>query len=602
MTRTIPYCLALLLALAPTSGAFAAAFIRLDDYDSQHLLATGFELPRKAQIAVDAVGVRERWGNDFMAYAWILDSKTRKVVWSQEDARSSREGSQRYARRTHDTVDLEAGRYEMYAWAGLNQQDGKWSWNTGHGGVHVVTLRDLGNLADLADWHDGDDHSRRYEAAVRDCFIELSASNLSQADVKTFEPKGEFPGAVYHANRLGNGAYLQTALQIDKPMDLRFYGVCEWPRDWDEPADGAFLFNADTFERVWEPSRRKSDFAGGAEKNRSIDEEVHLDAGRYVLCVGTDDSHSYDEFNAAPPGDPQAWGLAVFPGKNFEAAAFHTDDKWSRGEPVVDLTRARDNDVLERTFKVDKEGDVLVYALGEWDDSNDDFADRGWITRTGSRDVVWEMTGRDTRQAGGAQKNRQFQGLVHLPAGDYVAHYETDDSHSYERWNSGAPWDRDAWGLALYPGRGMTAKNFQAGSLVRGDDGDPSARNEKPADALVSITRVRDGEHERDTFTLAQQGRVHVYAVGEGVDGDMADYAWIEAKKSGDVVWEMTWRNTKYAGGARKNRQFDGNVLLDAGTYEVHYVTDGSHSYGDWNDRRPNDPGAWGVTVTKSKN
>lgn len=598
MTRTLPHCLALLLALAPTSGAFAEAFLRLDDYDSQHLLAAGFELPRKTKVEIDALGVRERWGNDFVAYAWILDSKTRKVVWSQEDARSERDRGRRYTRRSHDTVDLEAGRYELYAWAGWGWQNGSWSWNDHKGQVKVVKLGDLRDLVDLADWHDGDSRDRRFNAAVRDCYVELAATGLAKTDVKAFEPQGDFAGAVYRANRLGNSEYLQTALQLDKAMDLRLYGVVEWPREWDEPADGAYLMNADTFARVWEPSRRKSDYAGGAEKNRTVDEEVHLEAGRYVLCVGTDDSHSYDEFNAAPPGDPQAWGLTVFPGKAFEAAAFHATEKWSRGEPAVDLTRARDNDFLERRFKLDREGDVLVYALGEWDDNDGEFADRGWISRAGSRDVVWEMNDRDMHQAGGAEKNRMFEGLVHLPAGEYVAHYETDGSHSYRRWNSAAPWDPEAWGLALYPGRGLTSKNIQVSDLVRGDD-EVASSGGKPADALVAITRVRDREHERDTFTLDKQTRVHIYALGEGVDRSMADYGWIEDKKSGDVVWEMTWRNTRPAGGAAKNREFNGDVLLDAGTYEVHYVTDGSHSFGDWNDRRPPDPGAWGITVTR---
>jgi len=66
-------------------------------------------------------------------------------------------------------------------------------------------------------------------------------------------------------------------------------------------------------------------------------------------------------------------------------------------------------------------------------------------------------------------------------------------------------------------------------------------------------------------------------------------------------VWEMTMRNTHHAGGARKNRVFDGEVKLDTGRYVVHYQTDGSHAYGDWNDRRPPDPHGWGITVTMAK-
>ena len=41
------------------------------------------------------------------------------------------------------------------------------------------------------------------------------------------------------------------------------------------------------------------------------------------------------------------------------------------------------------------------------------------------------MTYRATEPAGGAPKNRRFDGVVTLPAGEYVLRYETDDSHSF---------------------------------------------------------------------------------------------------------------------------------------------------------------------------
>jgi hypothetical protein len=81
----------------------------------------------------------------------------------------------------------------------------------------------------------------------------------------------------------------------------------------------------------------------------------------------------------------------------------------------------------------------------------------------------------------------------------------------------------------------------------------------------------------------------------------MYDYGWIENAKTKKVVWEMTYRKTDPAGGARKNRMFDDTIMLDKGEYIVYFVTDGSHSFKDWNAARPRDPSHWGITIREVK-
>ena len=71
--------------------------------------------------------------------------------------------------------------------------------------------------------------------------------------------------------------------------------------------------------------------------------------------------------------------------------------------------------------------------------------------------------------------------------------------------------------------------------------------------------------------------------------------------KNGDVVWEMTYRTTTHAGGSKKNRVFDKTVYLEKGEYEVHYQTDDSHAFNDWNDDAPDDRTHWGVTIYKEQ-
>jgi hypothetical protein len=41
------------------------------------------------------------------------------------------------------------------------------------------------------------------------------------------------------------------------------------------------------------------------------------------------------------------------------------------------------------------------------------------------------------------------------------------------------------------------------------------------------------------------------------------------------------------------------DLTLEPGTYELHYRTDGSHSFNDWNDTPPDDRIHWGITIYK---
>jgi len=59
----------------------------------------------------------------------------------------------------------------------------------------------------------------------------------------------------------------------------------------------------------------------------------------------------------------------------------------------------------------------------------------------------------------------------------------------------------------------------------------------------------------------------------------------------------MTFGMTERAGGARKNRLVNASVYLERGDYELHYRTDDSHAFNDWNDDPPEDRAHWGITI-----
>jgi len=88
-------------------------------------------------------------------------------------------------------------------------------------------------------------------------------------------------------------------------------------------------------------------------------------------------------------------------------------------------------------------------------------------------------------------------------------------------------------------------------------------------------------------FDITEPVRVLLIAVGEGVDGRMIDYGWLENEDTGKTVWEMTYRQTEPAGGARKNRQVRTTISLPKGAYALHFETDGSHAFGTGTTTRP---------------
>jgi hypothetical protein len=118
---------------------------------------------------------------------------------------------------------------------------------------------------------------------------------------------------------------------------------------------------------------------------------------------------------------------------------------------------------------------------------------------------------------------------------------------------------------------------------------------------VAEAVRVRDSDDVRRRFTLDRETTLRVYALGEATGGDMHDYGWIEDARTGRRVWEMTYRTTEHAGGAAKNRKFDGSIHLPAGEYLLVYRTDGSHAFGEWNADPPDDPEAWGIAVRRQR-
>jgi hypothetical protein len=572
----------------------------IDSFHQGELFCRAFRVTKQTSIDIHAVGALSAFSRDQMAaYSWIIRSGSLKPVWEMTIDNTERYKRDKYLREYQSTQELEPGDYEVYFYAGSPSQMSGFSFDLGDLGKALDKLKvKLGSRKDKTETPgkiiiNGEEYDLGNGSDVRDNIIsDYSLEVTSDAkDISRIECAYSSDRVIAEILQPENDLYASKGFSLAKPMLVEVTAMGENAGMANDFADYGWLVNAETRERVWSMAEAVSDPAGGAEKNKLVVDRLDLPKGDYLLYYVTDDSHTYDDWNAAPPYNPLAYGIRInAPRKDDLKYVKPYQDTYSQAA-LIAIVRAG-NDFFETIpFHVAEDCDVRVYAIGEYGEGSETFADYGWIERVGDTDLYWEMTERNTHHAGGASKNRAFDDIVHLTAGDYVLGYVTDDSHAYGDWNSGPPYDQKNYGISIY----ATGKSF-----------DPTIIKQLPAETasgnvLAKITYVGDDADESQVFVLDKPTRVHVVCLGEGVGSDMADYGWIENAADDDIVWEMTYRRSKWAGGADKNRLVDTYVMLDAGKYRARFVSDDSHSFGNWNAGPPNNPQRWGITITKGE-
>ena len=585
--RIISLILSLLLTLLFSfvlSEADEAPIVSWNDFGAGELRSERFQLTQPVSVSIQGMGIKPDYDKDdwddwdghqdyALAYGWILDLETRKPVWSM--ARELKPGKfwgKKGTARVEAKVNLPAGKYALYYYCGIGKDqyyyfnfDGK------DGGFFDGLKRFFGST----DKHYSDKDRRKLfftVAAEKNLFRPLAVDPLEARTVLSItQPR--------------NSSFKSLNFKLSEPATLTVYCLGENPKSFDQSADGGYIQDMRTRRKVWELTHSNTDHAGGAEKNRKFFGKVSLPAGDYQLAYFTDDSHTFGRWNGPPPYDPEFWGISLIAESGQKKIVPVEPAK----EPVVvQFLRVRDNELLSTGFALDKPLDLRIYCIGEYSEGDHSFVDYGYIEDAAAGQRIWEMTRANTEQAGGADKNRVYDGVVHFPRGKYLVRYVTDDSHSFGDWNSTAPYDQDRWGIVVagIPG------SFDP-KAVR-----PYNEEIESKEVLVKMVGIRDDDEREQRFRLTKTTALHVYAIGEGSKDEMYDYAWIENNQTGRTVWEMTWRNTLPAGGASKNRLFDDIVLLPPGSYTVRYITDGSHSAGDCNAAPPKDPFNWGVIIS----
>jgi hypothetical protein len=583
LLRSLLAILPLLLLRTACPALGGDSTIEIKNVPAGELKSAFFTVGRDLAVQIEAVGAQWETGDHMFVYPWIIDAHKRTLVWSMDEEFTARVKGSQWLRSYTDRVNLTPGTYELWFYAGRP--------GFLEGGADFEHLSDM--LKALGRWledHRKDLNDNRTSIALAEkCFVRVTGD--AGALTRTDNPS--LPEPVIKLVHPGDDAYLSKGFSLARDADLQVYSVGEYSEGAESMVDWGWIIDAGTRERVWEMSDKNTDWAGGAEKNHRFRDRVHFPAGNYIAYFVTDDSHSPNGWNADPPYDPDGWGLQIFPVQTADRSLIRSFKESPTTAAIVRLAGIGDNELKSAAFRAAKPVRLRIYAIGEYDRFGDRMADYAWIVRAGRTEKVWSMTGTNARPAGGAEKNRLFDGVVPFSPGDYIVYYASDGSHSYAGgWNSSPPYDQKSYGVTIYP----------ADSASDASEITPISQGDIPRPSLLAeITAVRSDEDVTKSFSLTSPTRVQIHAVGEGTRGGMTDYGWIENELTEDVVWEMTYRKTVHAGGADKNRVVDQTILLDKGDYIVHYETDGSHAFGDWNSAPPDDPGSWGITVTRAE-
>jgi hypothetical protein len=533
-----------------------------------------FALERSARLRVQAVGGGAEEEGDLLTYAWILNAETREPAWVQTRVNTVPYRGEN--RRFDDVLDLPRGRYIAYFSALGRSSSETW--------VLKLPKLKLGEIRSSRRgfWTEWDEIGDPADWSLR---IALEGESADASDLGSYDGTYPLPALIRLAP-LGNDAFKKVAFHVDRPLVVDLSGTAEYWEPIDGYVDRSWIVDAWAHDVIWRVEDARSVPAGGDQKNRAFKDRLELQPGDYLLFALTDDSHAHDSWNATPPLDPQSWGVTMLAADERQGGGIRLIEDPEERLLIARIDRVPNSAFVRKAFRLDRRTMVHVEGLGELG-VDDRFYDYGWIERLPLLDVVWSMEDAIPGDAaGGHPKNRRVDARLDLDEGSYVLNYVTDDSHAYGAWNVPAPLEPTRWGIAVYAAeRGFDPSTAR---IVKLSTVDP---------AVVSLAPTGNSMHRKQTFTLRRDLDLRLVALGEGVDGRMYDYGWIERLDDQEIVWKMEYRDTRPAGGGSKNRIVETIIHLPAGRYQVHFETDDSHSFEGWNVTRPDRPQLWGITL-----
>lgn len=390
--------------------------LKVTGVGENELVKRGFTLTEPTSLQLYALG--EATGeSDMYDYAWIVNTADRSRVWEMDYRKSSHAGGADKNIECTDDVLLPKGEYVLYCVT-----------DDSHSALDWNALPPY----DPLNWG-----------------VTISVEN--ERDKKNISPYQykEDRNVIVALTKMKNDEHRTEGFTLKEDAKVRIYAFGERGNSRRSMADYAFIVDAKSRNKVWTMDVDYSLYAGGASKNRYVDQIITLPRGSYVVTYNTDDSHAYDEWDDKPPFDPGHYGITIMGvGDKFSSSMVSQYVEQRDKNIIAQIVRVGDNADEEKRFRLDRTTRVRVYAIGEGEKRQ--MFDYGWIEDARSGLVLWEMTYSMTFHAGGGRKNRMVNTTIVLDKGDYKLRYRSDDSHSYSDWNVDPPDDQEFWGITLF--------------------------------------------------------------------------------------------------------------------------------------------------------
>jgi serine phosphatase RsbU (regulator of sigma subunit)/ligand-binding sensor domain-containing protein len=118
---------------------------------------------------------------------------------------------------------------------------------------------------------------------------------------------------------------------------------------------------------------------------------------------------------------------------------------------LAEIKEVGDAQDLTQKFSISQSGEYLIVSAGEGVLRDSSMVDYGWIEDNKGNKVWTSEHILKSFYLGGAPKNRVSAEVIKLAPGQYSLRYISDNSHGYNVWNANPAYDREFWGIKIYP-------------------------------------------------------------------------------------------------------------------------------------------------------